>query len=183
MEFLKELNLMQTKMETTTECKITVEINKANETVLFTTQLEVDGKRLMFSNTHLLGYKTPKNLEAPTFEEVFYWPKAAYTNPSLNHFMRRRLHDTNYNNINHVKYEVQWKEIDLSKSFTKPKNWIPGKQSFFDHYKRIPRKLKKRAKRFSNKKCDDTLDLGNKLWYLQHLENPNYNRFLITLIK
>ena len=70
---------------------------------------------------------------------------------------------------------MEFKYEDLEKHFIKPKNWTPGKQSFFDHYKRIPRKLKKHAKRIS--KTD--LPIGNKLWDALYQRNKNYCRFLI----
>lgn len=68
---------------------------------------------------------------------------------------------------------------ELDKHFKKPKDWNPGVQSFYDRYKRIPRKLKKRANTVKNA---TDLGLGNMLWYLQHLLNPNYNKFLIKLV-
>jgi hypothetical protein len=66
---------------------------------------------------------------------------------------------------------------DLDKHFTAPKNH--GYVRFFEH-KRIPRKKKKKLKPY----IDDFsfLDTGQIMWYVQGIENPNYNRFLIKKI-
>ena len=68
---------------------------------------------------------------------------------------------------------------DLEKHFRKLQKWNPEMQSFFDHYKRIPRKLKKKANTVKNA---TDLGLHNRLWYLQQINNSNYNLFLIKLI-
>ena len=68
---------------------------------------------------------------------------------------------------------------DLGKHFKKPVKWNPGVQSFYEQYKRIPRKLKKKANTIKNA---TDLGLHNRLWYLQHLNNPYYNIFLIKLV-
>jgi len=61
---------------------------------------------------------------------------------------------------------------DLNKKFKAPKDWVPIQQSFYGRFKRIPRKLKKKANRVKY----DFLDLHQKLWYIQ---DQDYNRFLI----
>jgi len=66
---------------------------------------------------------------------------------------------------------------DLDKNFKKPKDWTPAVQSFF-RGPRFPRKLKKEASKLDF----PFLTLQQKLWYLQGLKSPNYNRFLIKLI-
>lgn len=76
---------------------------------------------------------------------------------------------------------MKFKVGDLEKRFKKSKNWTPGKQSFFDQYKRIPRKLKKQATNTKKKWISD-LGLGNRLWFIQGKKNPGYNQFLINFI-
>ena len=63
---------------------------------------------------------------------------------------------------------------DLEKHFTKPKNWTPGKQAFFDK-DTLPRKLKKLGKRWHEDPCAG-------LWYRLSCVNPDYHRFLIKLV-
>ena len=72
-----------------------------------------------------------------------------------------------------MKYE------DLDKHFTAPKNH--GLVNFFN-CKRTPRKFKKKWKHILCGDRYDFLDLNQKLWYIQGLMNPNYNRFLIKKI-
>lgn len=67
---------------------------------------------------------------------------------------------------------------ELHKHFIKPKQWTPNDQSYFDHYQKIPRKLKKQA----TKSIAVKMPLLNKLWYFQGLKNPDHNRFLIKCI-
>lgn len=69
---------------------------------------------------------------------------------------------------------------DLEKYYNKPKNWIPGKQSFFNHYKRIPRKLKKKGRRTQENM--PFLGLYNCLWYNLQKQDPNYARYLTKLV-
>lgn len=64
---------------------------------------------------------------------------------------------------------------DLEKHFTAPKVISP----FFKNVNRVPRKFKKKLKHILCGNRYDHLDLGQKLWYIQSLTNPNYNRFLI----
>lgn len=64
---------------------------------------------------------------------------------------------------------------DLERHFTAPKVISP----FFKGDRRVPRKFKKKWKHIL---CYDYLDLGQKLSYIQHLTNPDYNRFLIKVI-
>lgn len=71
---------------------------------------------------------------------------------------------------------MEYEDLDIH--FKRPLLWIPNKQSFFAHYKRIPRKLKKEAKY----KASTTLPLMNKLWDVLYQKNPNYCRFLIKQI-
>lgn len=68
---------------------------------------------------------------------------------------------------------------DLDKHFTAPKNI--GNVSFFN-CKRVPRKFKKKWKHILCGNRYDFLNLNQKLWYIQYLTNPNYNRFLIKKI-
>lgn len=76
------------------------------------------------------------------------------------------------------KKEVPYDE--LVRHFKTPGNWIPGEQAYFDHFKRIPRKMKKRAKKMTANM--EWLSLGQRLWYVQGLDNPNLNRFLIKMV-
>ena len=64
---------------------------------------------------------------------------------------------------------------DLDRHFTSPKQ--SGLTS-----KRVPRKFKKKWKHILQGDRFDFLTLGQKLWYIQGLVNPNYNRFLIKQI-
>lgn len=79
---------------------------------------------------------------------------------------------------NHIKdlkefqLEINYNELD--KHFTAPKI---NKQ-----YKRVPRKFKKKWKYILQGERYSHLSLGQKLWYIQYLENRNYNRFLIKQI-
>lgn len=68
-----------------------------------------------------------------------------------------------------IKYE------DLEKHFIAPKVISP----FFKNVSRVPRKFKKKWKHILYGDRYDFLNLGQKLWYIQSLTNPNYNRFLI----
>lgn len=68
---------------------------------------------------------------------------------------------------------------DLDKHFIIPKNF--GKTPHFN-CKRVPRKFKKRWKHILCGKRYNFLDINQKLWYIQSLKNPNYNRFLIKKI-
>lgn len=56
------------------------------------------------------------------------------------------------------------------------KRWQPGEPYFGTG--KVPRKLKKRAKALPL----GWLDLGQRLWYLQGLLNPDLNAFLIKLV-
>ena len=67
---------------------------------------------------------------------------------------------------------------ELEKHFIAPKLISP----FFKDVVRVPRKFKKKWKHILCGDRYDFLDLGQKLWYIQHLTNPNYNRFLIKQI-
>lgn len=62
----------------------------------------------------------------------------------------------------------------IEKHFTLP-NAFPN----FNQHKRVPRKFKKRWKHILQAERYSHLTLGQKLWYIQHLTNRNYNRFLI----
>lgn len=73
-----------------------------------------------------------------------------------------------YNNTSNI---MNYHSLD--KHFTAPKN-----MSF--NCKRVPRKFKKKWKHILN--TYDFLTLNQKLWYIQGLTNPNYNRFLIKKI-
>ena len=67
---------------------------------------------------------------------------------------------------------------DLEKHFTSPKVISP----FFKNVNRVPRKFKKKWKHILCGNRYEFLDLGQKLWHIQSLTNPNYNRFLIKQI-
>lgn len=69
---------------------------------------------------------------------------------------------------------IPYKELD--KHFTAPKHL--GNKNFFYDVKRVPRKFKKKWKHIICGDRYDFLDLGQKLWYIQSLTNPEYNRFL-----
>lgn len=70
---------------------------------------------------------------------------------------------------------ISYEELD--KHFTAPNHL--GNKNFFYNVKRVPRKFKKRWKHILCGDRYDFLDLGQKLWYIQSLINPEYNRFLI----
>jgi hypothetical protein len=185
---------------------ITVSVNKENERVTFSATVNVDGRDLALSVTKHLGYQSKDDLDNPTFDETFYWSESAYTNSPKhthvhrgkmqsgkmvevvehNHHMYKRLVETGYSNQSGDWYEVQWKVMakekysydDLDRHFKCPAKWQPGKQAFFDHYKRIPRKLKKKWRG----RATTSLPLKNKMWDVLYQENPNYCRFLIKQI-
>jgi hypothetical protein len=60
----------------------------------------------------------------------------------------------------------------LEKSFKAPKN-------FYEPKTRVPRKFKKKWKHILASERYKHLDLGQKLWFINYLSNPDYNRFLI----
>lgn len=66
---------------------------------------------------------------------------------------------------------------DLEKHFTAPKV-----RPAFKDVKRVPRKFKKKWKHILCGDRYDFITLGQKLWYIQHLTNPDYNNFLIKQI-
>jgi hypothetical protein len=66
---------------------------------------------------------------------------------------------------------------DLEKHFSEPKILFSMREN-----KRVPRKFKKKWKHILCGNRYDSLDLGQKLWYIIYLENINYNRFLIKMI-
>ena len=88
------------------------------------------------------------------------------------------LSERSLSNRSMNKKEVPYDE--LVRHFKTPGNWIPGEQAYFDHFKRIPRKMKKRAKKMTANM--EWLSLGQRLWYVQGLDNPNLNRFLIKMV-
>lgn len=65
---------------------------------------------------------------------------------------------------------------ELDKHFTAPSNISP-----FYKGRRIPRKLKKKVKRFCGIHWNG-LTNGQRLWYYLEKSNPNYKRFLIKQI-
>lgn len=67
---------------------------------------------------------------------------------------------------------------ELERHFQVPKSWMPGEQSYFSRFRRLPRRLKKKAKKVPY----SFLDLRSKLWYHQGLVNPDLNRFLIKKV-
>jgi hypothetical protein len=68
-------------------------------------------------------------------------------------------------------YKIPYEELD--KHFTAPKIISP----FFRDVKRVPRKFKKKYILCGDRY--DFISVGEKLWYIQHLTNPNYNSFII----
>lgn len=60
---------------------------------------------------------------------------------------------------------------NLEKHFTAPKRISP-----FFNFKRVPRKLKKKYN------IRDKKQINQRLWFIQSLTNPDYNRFLIKQI-
>ena len=66
----------------------------------------------------------------------------------------------------------------LENHFAAPKTISP----FFKDVKRVPRKFKKKWKHVLCGSRYNHLDLGQKLWYIQHLTNRDYNRFLIKQV-
>lgn len=71
--------------------------------------------------------------------------------------------------------EIPYHELD--KHFTEPKRLSLGL-----NHTRVPRKFKKKWKHILCGPRYDFLELNQKLWYIQHLTNENYNRFLIKKI-
>lgn len=64
------------------------------------------------------------------------------------------------------------------KGYTAPKRLSP----YFD-CNRIPRKMKKRLKKkYPKVFMMDFLTIGQKMWYIQSMEKPQLNRFLINEI-
>lgn len=70
-------------------------------------------------------------------------------------------------------------KIELTLYEDLEKHFIQGKIK--PAVKRVPRKFKKEYKHILCGKRYDYLELGQKLWYIQGLINPNYNRFLIKM--
>jgi len=82
--------------------------------------------------------------------------------------------------INKIKIEEEKIDYkDLDNFFITPKHF--PKHSHFYKVKRVPRKFKKKWKYILTEKYT-FLSLTEKLWYIQGLTNPNYNRFLIKKI-
>ena len=69
---------------------------------------------------------------------------------------------------------------ELERHFKTPSDWTPGKQAYFDRFRCIPRKMKKRVTKLTVNL--PKLSLGQRLWYVQDLDNPNLNRFLIKKV-
>ena len=69
---------------------------------------------------------------------------------------------------------------ELEKHFKAPKHLC--KKNFFYDVKRLPRKFKKKWKHILQAERYNHLNLGQKLWYIQHISNNYYNRFLIKQI-
>ena len=103
---------------------ITVRVNKKNDTVTYSTLINVDGKLLSLKNTKYLYYAKPYHLnqslplpddliekKVTRFEEAFYWPEECYTNPKRNHFKYHDVVDSNYKLQNNKDYINQWEEI------------------------------------------------------------------------
>ena len=106
---------------------VTVKVDKKNETVTYSTLVEVDGKLLSFRVTKLLYYAKPYHLDhslplpddlkkqrVTLFEELFYYPKEYYTNPKLNHLAYNRLVDSGLY-CKHLFTEEQEKEYEKVK--------------------------------------------------------------------
>lgn len=66
----------------------------------------------------------------------------------------------------------------LDKHFT-----APNKISPFFNVKRVPRKFKKKWRHILTHKVYKHLTLNQKLWFIQGVVNPNYNKFLIKQTK
>lgn len=66
---------------------------------------------------------------------------------------------------------------NLEKHFTAPKRISP----FYDDNIRIPRKLKKKVKRFCGIQYKRLTNV-KRLWYYMESSNPNYKRYLIKMI-
>jgi len=78
--------------------------------------------------------------------------------------------ETNLNKIEMIPYN------ELNKRFIAPPTISP-----FFNVKRIPRKLKKKVKKFCSVHWDGLTD-GQRLWYYLGKSNPDYKRFLIKHI-
>jgi len=66
---------------------------------------------------------------------------------------------------------------DLEKHFTKPTRVSP----FYDDDTKIPRKLKKRVKKFCGIHYK-SLTNGQRLWYYMEKSNPLYKRYIIKMV-
>jgi hypothetical protein len=112
--------------------KISVEVNKEEETVTYTACVSVGGRtevhmetQLTLSVTKLLYYAKPYHLdhaiplpaeltqkEVTLFEELFYYPVEYYASARRNHFCYNRIADTGYEYQSGRPYEVQWKPAE-----------------------------------------------------------------------
>ena len=68
------------------------------------------------------------------------------------------------------------KYAELDKHFTAPKIISP-----FYSYTKLPRKLKKKCKKWLSKNylTTDDLNVNKQLWFLLEITNNNYKRFII----
>ena len=70
-----------------------------------------------------------------------------------------------------MKGKIDYHKLELH--FTAPKVYSP-----FTNHKRIPRKMKKRMKKFMSN-FPYKLELNEKIWFWLEYTNPDYKRFLI----
>jgi hypothetical protein len=70
---------------------------------------------------------------------------------------------------------------NLEKHFKLPKNFTPGKGGYYSRYKRIPRKIKKKATKLIKTKYP-FLEIEQALWYLLSIHSKDYHRFLIKKV-
>lgn len=103
---------------------ITVRINKNDETVTYSTLVNVEGRLMSFRMTKYLYYQPAcalnhsllltdeyKDFKIDLFELLFHWPKEYYTSAKRNHFVYHNLIDTNFHRQTKKNYEVNWEEI------------------------------------------------------------------------
>ncbi len=78
---------------------------------------------------------------------------------------------------------IKYPYNQLERHFKQPQNWSLNTSSH-RYTGKIPRKLKKRIKKFVylDSQFTATFTLSQRYWMYQDSINPNYNRYLIKLI-
>lgn len=105
---------------------ITVKVNHKDETVTYSTLVNVDGKLLSlrvtkylyYAKPHQLNHKLPLPLDLQEkkitlFEDLFYWSLEFYTSAKRNHVVYNNLVESDFNKQSKKAYEVNWEIIHV----------------------------------------------------------------------